>query len=134
MWNCTHFRHPTDEQLGHVDIFFSNYYNLQSVYFEFELKCVIVPLPIPFFLPLSNFYFFFNYFICRNSRGFVTPTLHIAWSCLYCFSQLNLTKSEILIVDLHIHKNFLKKWSQFCNSNIFLVSFKRTQSNFFDCF
>ena len=28
------FRHPTDEQLGHVDIFFSNYYNLQSVYFE----------------------------------------------------------------------------------------------------
>ena len=27
MWNCTHFRHPTDEQLGHVDIFFSNYYN-----------------------------------------------------------------------------------------------------------
>ena len=33
--NCTHFRHPTDEQLGLVDIFFSNYYNLQSVYFEF---------------------------------------------------------------------------------------------------
>ena len=29
------FRHPTDEQLRHVDIFFSNYYNLQSVYFEF---------------------------------------------------------------------------------------------------
>ena len=26
----THFRHPTDEQLGHVDIFFSNYYNLRS--------------------------------------------------------------------------------------------------------
>ena len=34
MWNCTHFRHPTDEQLGHVDIFFCNCYNLQSVYFE----------------------------------------------------------------------------------------------------
>ena len=34
LWNCTHFRHPTDEQLGHVDIFFSNYDNLQSVYFE----------------------------------------------------------------------------------------------------
>ena len=34
MWNCTHFRHPTDEQLGHVDLFFSNCYNLQSVYFE----------------------------------------------------------------------------------------------------
>ena len=32
---CTKFRHPTDEQLGHVDIFFSNYYNLQSVYFEY---------------------------------------------------------------------------------------------------
>ena len=31
-----HFRHPTDEQLGHIDIFFSNYYNLQSVYFELE--------------------------------------------------------------------------------------------------
>ena len=26
-----HFRHPTDEQLGHVDIFFSNYHNLWSV-------------------------------------------------------------------------------------------------------
>ena len=26
LWNCTHFRHPTDEQLRHVDIyiFFSN--------------------------------------------------------------------------------------------------------------
>ena len=29
-----HFEHPTDEQLGQVHIFFSNYYNLQSVYFE----------------------------------------------------------------------------------------------------
>ena len=29
-----HLPHPTDEQLGHVDIFFSNYYNLESVYFE----------------------------------------------------------------------------------------------------
>ena len=38
LWNCTHFRHPTDEQLRHVDIFFSNYYNLQSVYFEFLKK------------------------------------------------------------------------------------------------
>ena len=34
LWDCTHFRHPTDEQIGSVDIFFSNYYNLQSVYFE----------------------------------------------------------------------------------------------------
>ena len=33
-----HFRHPSDEQLGHVDIFFSNYYNLQSVYFELNLN------------------------------------------------------------------------------------------------
>ena len=39
MWNCTHFRHPTDEQLGHVDIFFSNYFYLQSVYFE--LLCTV---------------------------------------------------------------------------------------------
>ena len=38
LWNCTHFRHPTDEQLRHVDIFFSNYYNLQSVYFEYLLS------------------------------------------------------------------------------------------------
>ena len=30
----TNTRHRTDEQLGHVDIFFSNYYNLQPVYFE----------------------------------------------------------------------------------------------------
>ena len=29
------FQHPSDEQLRHVDIFFSNYYNLQSVYFEY---------------------------------------------------------------------------------------------------
>ena len=45
MWNCTHFRHPTDEQLGHVGIFFSNYmyFNLQSVYFEFREKpCLLV--------------------------------------------------------------------------------------------
>ena len=35
MWNCTHFRHPTDGQLRHVDIFFSNYYNLQSVHFQY---------------------------------------------------------------------------------------------------
>ena len=42
MWNCAHFRHPTDEQLKHlkqmmnswnVETFFSNHYNLQSVYF-----------------------------------------------------------------------------------------------------
>ena len=32
--NGTHFRHPPDEQLEHLDILFSNYYNLQSVYFE----------------------------------------------------------------------------------------------------
>ena len=30
----THFRHPTDEQLQHSYIF-SNYYNLQSVLFEY---------------------------------------------------------------------------------------------------
>ena len=41
LWKCTHFRHPTDEQLGHVNKFFSNYYNLQSVYFEMlELECL----------------------------------------------------------------------------------------------
>ena len=34
LWNCTHFRHPTNEQLRHVDIFFSDFYNLQSVHFE----------------------------------------------------------------------------------------------------
>ena len=31
--DCTHFRHPTDEQLQHSYIF-SNYYNLQSVHFN----------------------------------------------------------------------------------------------------
>ena len=36
LWNCTHFRHPTDEQLQHSYIF-SNYYNLQSVHFELRL-------------------------------------------------------------------------------------------------
>ena len=36
LWNCTHFRHPTDEQLRHVDIYFlaTKKDNLQSVYFE----------------------------------------------------------------------------------------------------
>ena len=34
--NCG--RHPTDEQLRHVDIFFSNHYNLQSVHFELYKK------------------------------------------------------------------------------------------------
>ena len=34
MWNCTHFRHSTDEQLRQVRIFFSTCYNLQSVHFE----------------------------------------------------------------------------------------------------
>ena len=33
---CTHFRHPTDEQLQHSYIF-SNYYNLQSVHLELVL-------------------------------------------------------------------------------------------------
>jgi len=33
LWNCTHFRHPTDEQVQHSYIF-SNYHNLQSVHFE----------------------------------------------------------------------------------------------------
>ena len=32
MRNCTHFSHPTDEQLQHRYIF-CNYYNLQSVHF-----------------------------------------------------------------------------------------------------
>ena len=43
---CTKFRHPTDEQLGHVDIFFSNYYNLQSVYFEYIASYEKVLRPI----------------------------------------------------------------------------------------
>ena len=34
--DCTHFRHPPDEQLLHVDIFFSNYYNLKSVHSELK--------------------------------------------------------------------------------------------------
>ena len=38
MWNCTHFRHPTDEQLQHVDIYiFSDLDDLQSVYFELDI-------------------------------------------------------------------------------------------------
>ena len=34
--DCTHFRHPPDEQLLRVDIFFSNYYNLKSVHSELK--------------------------------------------------------------------------------------------------
>ena len=37
-FSFVHFRHPTDEQLQHVDIIFSNYYNLQSVHFVFVLS------------------------------------------------------------------------------------------------
>ena len=48
MWNCTHFRHPTDEQLRHVDIYFLattiicrlstfNGYNLQHKFSESDL-------------------------------------------------------------------------------------------------
>ena len=33
MWNCTHFRHPTDEQLRNSDMFRSHIY-LKSVPFE----------------------------------------------------------------------------------------------------
>ena len=36
MWNCTHFRHPTDEQLRNSDMFRSHIY-LKSV--PFELRC-----------------------------------------------------------------------------------------------
>ena len=43
MWNCTHFiRHPTDEQLRHVDIFLSDYYNLQSVYSDLPQDQIFV--------------------------------------------------------------------------------------------
>ena len=48
MWNCTHFRHPTDEQLRHVDIYFLattiicrlstfNGYNLRHKFSESDL-------------------------------------------------------------------------------------------------
>ena len=37
-FSFVHFRHPTDEQLQHIDIIFSNYYNLQSVHFVFVLS------------------------------------------------------------------------------------------------
>ena len=32
--NCTHFRHPTNEQLRHVNTFSNNNHNLQSADFE----------------------------------------------------------------------------------------------------
>ena len=38
-----HFRHPTDEQLQHSYIF-SNYYNLQSVHFEYSLTIICIDL------------------------------------------------------------------------------------------
>jgi len=43
---CTKFRHPTDEQLGHVFFFFSNYHNLQSVYFEYIARYEKVLHPV----------------------------------------------------------------------------------------
>ena len=64
MWNCTHFRHPTDEQLQfkadrqqmivvakkyiYTDIFFSNYYHLQSVRFELSIFFVIISVCVTF--------------------------------------------------------------------------------------
>ena len=60
MWNCTHFRHPTDEQLQHVDIFFSNYYyNLQSVYFESSIETSCLLLVCSVSSCLVSFVFFF---------------------------------------------------------------------------
>ena len=44
MWNCTHFRHPTAEQL-HTNIFVSNYYHLQSVCFELRYDQLAGHLP-----------------------------------------------------------------------------------------
>ena len=35
LWNCTHFRHPTDGQLRHIDISSNN--NLLFVHFELEI-------------------------------------------------------------------------------------------------
>ena len=35
LWDCTHFRHPTDGQLRHIDISSNN--NLLSVHFELEI-------------------------------------------------------------------------------------------------
>ena len=37
MWNCTHFRYPTDEQLQNSDMFRSHIY-LKPVPFELEVK------------------------------------------------------------------------------------------------
>ena len=51
----THFRHPTDEQLGHVDILFSNYYNLQSVYFELLHITIQVKIHSTFILLFTSF-------------------------------------------------------------------------------
>ena len=59
MWNCTHFRHPTDEQLRLLDISSNN--NLPSVLFEFVKIYVINSLPITSFvcrLVYILFYFF----------------------------------------------------------------------------
>ena len=39
MWNCTHFRHPTDEQLQSSDMFRSRIY-LKSVPFECNLQYI----------------------------------------------------------------------------------------------
>ena len=44
MWNCTHFWHPSDEQLQHSYIF-SNYYNLQSVHFGLSGSLRYIKLP-----------------------------------------------------------------------------------------
>ena len=90
LWNCTHFRDPTDEQLGHVDIFLattiicslstlnSRIYARDSP--EFHPKCPNIVARITFCLITSNNFFgpdkvfyFENIRVVRRTRWQGTP-------------------------------------------------------------
>ena len=66
MWNCTHFKHPTDEQLRLLDISSNN--NLPSVLFEFVKIYVINSLPITSFVCRLSIYTVL--FLCHHCSVF----------------------------------------------------------------
>ena len=78
MWNCTDFRHPTDEQLRHVDMFFSNYYNLQSVHFEL-LQAVDSAFQVSWYCIFLNIFLF--------DKGFIIVVVSDVRNVMFLFDK-----------------------------------------------
>ena len=111
LWNCTHFRHPTEEQLRHVDIFFSSYYNLQSVHFEYMYVSVWTVIDVwnalPVYLNKDQHIdcHVYQVVLFLFQCNLVTP------SCIFCFLMVSILPClnilgqfiGILHVIIHIH-------------------------------